>query len=419
MTRANPPSDQSAPSMDEISETIPVARARMRAEASGPSSPAMQDSMMATPVASTPRSNFEAISSFKRDTTTSSSAADEASVVHGSLLEGKTRDIIRPAEKVADRTVVDSTPAAEAALVRAISFQTSAGEVEVPPHLIRDPLDARPLDAAHVANLAVSMSEVGLENAVSVRLLKPTERNADGCVYQRTRGGHRLAAARSLNWRTVRVKIRDERAEIAKLAEIDENLLRRDYTPLERAQAFAERLEAWAAAHPDRVEKVDGQARAKRGRPANSRKLRDFLDGKPALMGFAADTANQRGISQDTVERALTIYRGIPASQQARLHGTWIARNDAALRQLAGIAEADEQAKVIDLLLEGRTKSVPEARALAAGHVPAPKTPSDAVQRDFERHWKAATPSQRDALLHWLSGQSLPQGWTILKQGEG
>ncbi|WP_333896237.1 ParB/RepB/Spo0J family partition protein [Brevundimonas aurantiaca] len=329
------------------------------------------------------------------------------------------QDIIRPAEKAAGRTAVDPSTAAEAALGRAVSFPTSAGEVEVPPHLIRDPLDARPLDAAHIANLAVSMSEVGLENAVSVRLLKASERGEDGCVYLRTRGGHRLAAARSLKWRTVRVKIRDERAEIAKLAEIDENLLRRDYTPLERAQAFAERLEAWAAAHPDRVEKVDGQARAKRGRPGKSAKIADFLDGRPPLMGFASETASQAGLSLRTVEQALTMFRGIPASQQARLHGTWIAKNDATLRQLAGIGQAEEQAKVIDLLLEGRTKSVPEARALAAGHSPAPKTPSDTVQRDFERNWKAATPSQRDALLHWLAGQSLPKGWTILQQGEG
>lgn len=135
-------------------------------------------------------------------------------------------------------------------------------------------------------------------------------------------------------------------------------------------------------------------------------------------MGFTEEAALISGISRKTVARALTVYRAISPSQQARLHGTWIAKNDAALRQLAGIGEAEEQAKVIDLLLEGRTKSVPEARALAAGHVPAPKTPSDTVQHDFERHWKAATPSQRDALLHWLAGQSLPKGWTILKQGE-
>lgn len=329
-------------------------------------------------------------------------------------------DVIRPAETPADRKTADPAVAAEQALARAVVFPTSAGEVEVPPHLIRDPLDARPLDQSHIANLAVSMSEVGLENAISVRLLKQAERNEDGCIYLRTRGGHRLASARLLKWRTVRVKIRDEKVEIAKLAEIDENLLRRDYTALERAQAFAERLEAWAVAHPDRVEKVDGQARGKRGRPKNTDKLSHFLEGRPAMMGFAAETADQAGLSPRSVERALTVYRAIPAGQQARLHGTWIAKNDAALRQLATIGDADEQAKVIDLMLDGKTKSVPEARALAAGVVPAPKTtPSNTVQRDFEKTWKAATPSQRDALLHWLAGERLPHGWTIIQQGEG
>ncbi|WP_299174379.1 hypothetical protein [uncultured Brevundimonas sp.] len=291
-------------------------------------------------------------------------------------------------------------------------------EIQAPLHLIREPSDARPIDADHAANLAVSMSEIGLENAVSLRLLRADELNDDGCVWMRTRGGHRCAAARLLGWSVITAKVRTEAVEIAKLAEIDENLLRRDYTPLERAQAFAERLEAWAAAHPDRVVKVNGQIGGKRGRPGKSAKIADFLNGKPALMGFAAETANQAGLSLRTVEQALTMYRGIPASQQARLHGTWIARNDAALRQLAGVGDAEEQAKVIDLMLAGRTKSVAEARALAAGVVPAAKAaPSNTIQRDFEKLWKSATPSQRDGLLHWLAGQPLPKGWTMT-QGE-
>lgn len=292
-------------------------------------------------------------------------------------------------------------------------------EVMAPVHLIRDPADARPLDAAHVANLAVSISEVGLDHPIGLRVLRPEEQGDDGCVWMRTRGGHRLAAFRLLGRPAIPAKVRDQAAETAAIAEVDENLLRRDLTPLERAQAFAARLDAWAALHPDRVEKVDGQARAKRGRPKNTRNVRDFLDGRPALMGFAAETAAQAGLSQDTVERALSVYRAIPAGQQARLHGTWIARHDATLRQLASIAEAAEQAAVIDLLLAGRTKSVAEARAIAAGVTPPAKAASATVQRDFERAWKSATPSQRGALLHWLSGQKLPAGWTITNIGGG
>lgn len=293
-------------------------------------------------------------------------------------------------------------------------------EIQAPLHLIREPENARPIDQDHAANLAVSMSEIGLENAVSLRVLRVDELNDDGCVWMRTRGGHRCAGARMLGWYAIAAKVRTEAVEIARLAEIDENLLHRDYTALERAQALAERLEAWAAAHPDRVVNVNGQTRGKRGRPEKWDKLSHFSNGTPPTMGFAEGAALVSGISRKTVARALTVYRAIPPSQQARLHGTWIAGNDAALRQLAGIGEAEEQAKVIDLMLAGKTKNVAEARALAAGVVPAAKTaPSNTVQRDFEKAWKAATPSQRDALLHWLAGQRLPQGWTVIQQGEG
>lgn len=192
-------------------------------------------------------------------------------------------------------------------------------EIQAPLHLIRDPLDARPLDAAHTANLAVSMSEVGLENAISLRLLRPEEVNQDGCVWMRTRGGHRLAAARALGWAAISAKVRDEQDEIAKLAEIDENLLRRDYTPLERAQAFAERLEAWAAAHPDRVEKVDGQARAKRGRPGKSAKIADFLNGRPPLMGFASETARRQADAQALAGRLQGLFGLSPAGEPRRM----------------------------------------------------------------------------------------------------
>ena len=302
--------------------------------------------------------------------------------------------------------------------IRAITPQ--ATEIDAPVHLIRDPADARPLDMAHVANLAVSIQEVGLDHAIGLRLLKPEEKGDDGCLWIRTRGGHRLAAVRLLGRKTIQAKVRDEKAEVAAMAEVDENLLRRDLTPLERAQAFAARLEAWAVLNPDRIVVPDGVTRGKQGRPArNSDKLSEFLGGRPPLMGFARETAEQAGLSTRSVERALTVYRGIPAGQQARLHGTWIAKNDAVLRQIAALGEPEEQAKVIDQLLAGKTKNVAEAQALAAGRTPAAKTPSNAVQTDFQRAWKAATPSQRDGLLHWLSGQALPKGWTVTNGGEG
>ena len=192
-------------------------------------------------------------------------------------------------------------------------------------------------------------------------------------------------------------------------------------TALERLTFMAERIETWAARNPDKVVMDASQPIKQRGRPPrNYIKLKEIPGFVPATMGFAAETARETRMSAISVYRATASLAGLPVAVRDRLHGTWIAGSDAALRQLAGIGEAEEQARVIDLMLAGKTKNVAEARALAAGVVPAAKTaPSNTVQRDFEKAWKAATPSQRDALLHWLAGQRLPQGWTILKQGEG
>lgn len=308
-------------------------------------------------------------------------------------------------------------PVAPAARPGYAAIAAPAGEIDAPIHLIRKRVDGRPIDMAHAANIAVSVEDVGLDHPVSLRLLRKDERNDDGCVWVLTRGGHRLAAFELLGRRTIPAKVRDERAEVAKMAEVDENLLRRDLTPLERAEAFAERLAAWSVVHPDRVQATDTGLRAKRGRPPKWDKLAHLTGGAPALMGFAAETASVAGISQKTVGRALGIYRSIPAGQQARLHGTWIAKNDAALRQIAGLADIVEQAAVIDLLLAGTAKTVPEAQAIAAGK-PVPAKASKPVQNDFEKAWKSASATQRDALLHWLSGQRLPTGWTLAREEE-
>lgn len=291
-------------------------------------------------------------------------------------------------------------------------------EIEAPVHLIRDPDDARPIDMLHAANLAVSIDEVGLDHPITLRVLRDEELDDDGCIWMRRRGGHRLAAHRILGRATIPAKVRSQSQAIAKIAEADENLLRRDLTPLERAQAFAERLAAWSEVHPDRVVKDDAGVKGKRGRPPKSGKLHHLTGGAPAMMGFAEETASVAGISRSTVGRALAVHRGIAAGQQPRLHGTWIAKNDAALRQLAGVADPIEQAQVIDVLLDGRTKSIPEARALAAGTVLPPKAASNTVQTAFQKAWKAATPSERAGMLDWLSVQTLPKGWAIEGAGQ-
>jgi ParB family chromosome partitioning protein len=275
----------------------------------------------------------------------------------------------------------------------------------------------RPIDQAHVANLAVSFQEIGQRTPISLNLVGPDEPARDEFTYWLNAGGHRLGAAKLLQWADLDAILEDDDALTARIAEVDENLIRRDYTALERAQALAARLEAWGARYPERIVLGDdGNARAKRGRPVKMGHGAPIT--APSSMGFADDAAAKVNLSIDTVKRALAIYRGIPAGLQAALAGTPIASNPGLLRQLAALGDADEQAKVAELLIAGRTKNVAAARAIAAGNTPVserPETPTDETVKAFRKLWASATPGARATILEELAGRpKLPGRWTLV-----
>lgn len=318
------------------------------------------------------------------------------------------RDIIIPANATvvpADRSPPPMHPAGEA------RFEADAATIDLRLSLIdvRDRL--RPLNPVGVADLVVSLTEGPLGQPIMVRPV-------DG-RFVLVLGAHRLEAFRQMGRVTIPAQVRQLTDLEARRLEIDENVVRSGLTALERLTFLAERVEVWAALNPDKVVMDASQPIKLRGRPPKTFLRLRKVDGYvPAMMGFVAETARDTGLSRQSIYRAVQSLSALPAAQRDRLHGTWIARNDAALRQLASIGEAKEQARVIDLLLEGRTKSIPEARALAAGTTPPAKTAGDTVQKDFERAWKAATPSQKAGLLDWLAGQPLPKGWTVLGGGQ-
>ncbi|CAN5613009.1 hypothetical protein BH10PSE5_BH10PSE5_01580 [soil metagenome] len=266
----------------------------------------------------------------------------------------------------------------------------------------------RQISPAKVANLRVSMRENGFFGSITLRSVAGEE---GASVTQLVAGAHRIAA-----WRaegnaaipsTVRILTDDEAQQI----EIDENLLAPDLNPLERAEMLLARQAIWARRNPGRIVVADGEAKPKRGRPGKS----DILSQFPETMGFAVETAADLGISRRTIERAWATVNGLPPELRVQLHGTSVAKNEGVLRQLAAIGDKAEQAKVADVLIKGETKSVGDARAIAAGNAPSSpvQTPADDTVKAFRKLWGAASASGRAAILHELSGKSLPKGWTV------
>lgn len=264
----------------------------------------------------------------------------------------------------------------------------------------------RPVDPVAVADLAVSITEGSLAHPITVRPV-------DG-RFILVVGAHRLAAFAALGRKTIPAQVRELSALEARQMEIDENLVRSNLTALDRLTFIAERVEVWAARNPDRVVLDASQPIKLRGRPPKAfLKLRKGAGYVPEMMGFAAETARDTGLSRQSVYRAVQAVAALDHDTRSRLQGTWIGKNDAVLRQLAGLGDAADRNAVVDLLLAGRTKNVAEAQALVAGVTRPAKTPEAGLQRDFERAFKAASPAQRAGMLHWLSGQKLPAGWTV------
>jgi ParB family chromosome partitioning protein len=284
--------------------------------------------------------------------------------------------------------------------------------VEIPISAIVVGPRLRDVDAAAVANLEVSITESGWFGSILVRPLNSEEGDAR---YRLVAGAHRLAAMKRLGRDLIAASIRPLSDDEAEQIEIDENLVRRGLTPLERAEMVAARFAVWGRRFPDRVVQEDGAAKPKRGRPRKCENFSQF----PQAMGFAAETAADVGLTKRTIEHAWVTVNGLPNELRQRLRGSWIAKNEGVLRQLAAIAHRDEQLKVADVLLAGRTKNVADARAYAAGNEPvkaAQPTAEDAL-KVLQGAWKKASPTVRAAFLDHLAGRPLPKGWRVSRDG--
>ncbi|MFN3513423.1 MAG: ParB/RepB/Spo0J family partition protein [Phenylobacterium sp.] len=276
----------------------------------------------------------------------------------------------------------------------------------------------RPVDPAAVANLQVSIQETGWFGAVLVRPLPDDDL---GPRYELVAGAHRLAAMKGLGRQTIPATIRVLSDDEALQIEIDENLIRRGLTPLERGEMIVERFAVWRRRFPERVAQADGQAMPKRGRPSNSAKFAELSGGAPQTMGFAAETAADVGLSERTVRAAFSTVSNLPADLRAQMRGTPLARNEGLLRQLAAIGDRKEQAKVAELILSGAAKNVADARAAAAGNAPSTpvQTPTDEVLKTFRKLWGSASTSARAAILNDLAGRKLPDGWSVTEADRG
>lgn len=197
---------------------------------------------------------------------------------------------------------------------------------EVPVDACRRSPTARSIRADIVAELARSISSVGLRQPINVRPLP-------GGLYEIRGGGHRHAAFVSLGRDVIPAFVHEDDDLRAELAEIDENLIRNELGPAERAAAVARRKAIYEELHPE-------TAHGSRG---VSRQVGDTRERGADAERFTKATADATGTSERTVQREAERGEKIGEEGLRRVAGTSLDKGDEldALARLPAEKRAD------------------------------------------------------------------------------
>jgi ParB-like chromosome segregation protein Spo0J len=148
-----------------------------------------------------------------------------------------------------------------------------------------------PLEPLHVDRLMQSIKEVGLLEPIIV-----CRRSRKSPAVVLVAGRNRLEACKLLKHETIAAIVEndesDEMDRWRELAEIDENLIRRELTTAQFVKLIARRKKIYEEAHPE----------TKNGAVGGGRKQVRQV-GEPAAERFTADTAKKTGKSERAVQR--------------------------------------------------------------------------------------------------------------------
>lgn len=218
----------------------------------------------------------------------------------------------------------------------------------------------RPVDESWAEALGQIMLRDGQMTPVEVCRLPGQSR------WRLVAGGHRLAGALSADIAYLRaIEVSNDKAE-RRLREVSENLWRSALAPLDRAAFVAEMVtlqKVRAGIDPAK----DGRAAsiAARWQQQIKEDAADTSDTMSLVYGWSDAVADGLGVSKRTVERDMLLYRRVKPSSIERLRAVNhpVLNNAGQLAALAKLGEV-QQSLVLDLLIEGKARSVAEALAV-------------------------------------------------------
>lgn len=247
--------------------------------------------------------------------------------------------------------------------------------------LIDTPERLRAVDEDYAALLADSMERLGQQQPITV-----LEGDRDG-RHRLVAGAHRLAAARLLGWATIQAVVQSMTDAQAKLAEIEENLIRRELSELDRGAFLAE----WSALHA-----------AMRGtrRGGDARKTTSLSLCSPR---FSEEAAERLKLSARSVERSIARSRRLNPNVRETVRQSWMADNASALDRLTRLSLAAQADVIRDLILpDGRLgPDLSGAIARATGRVAAPPEPFEL----FLKLWRRMQPDEQRRVADYVRTQ--------------
>lgn len=245
----------------------------------------------------------------------------------------------------------------------------------------------RDADPAAVTRLASSLSEIGLLSPVMVRLVNDYVLDdgeiCDG-VPVLIAGRHRLEAARSLGWEKIDCVVVEMGDAQAELAEIDENLMRAELSPAERAEQTARRKELYLMLHPETARGVAG-GKARQGAAGDK-------------LSFAEDQAAATGCDARTVQRDARRGERIAPEVMREVKADPSLNKGTVLDELARAPRDQQPAKLSEIA---------QRRAVSRTEVLYSDEAKEKWKNGVRRMWNAAHSEWRQEMLDELSGATL------------
>ena len=251
----------------------------------------------------------------------------------------------------------------------------------------------RKADMAVVEDLAKSIAEVGLMHPIVV-----------DTGHTLIAGLHRLEAVKALGRDKIKCTVINVEGLRAKLAEMDENFVRRPLTEKQKCEILFQRKQIYEALHPE----------TKRGGDRKSEKIktaqRRFDFEKPKT--FTEDTAEKLGVSKTSVERRVRIAQKLtPEAKEAFDDDQFKLQEALKLTHI----DPEHQEEAARQYVSGEIRSIGDYRPGNPG-VTDKKSEDKSQEDDNAMSVKLETPkaeeSPHNAAVETVSVSSLPQSST-------